>query len=180
MKGKGSNVKGKAGDKKTGIVVNGTEVSTSASTNTTKKGPPPPLNLKIDTQLAKPPSLPIFNTVEDDVNDRSLDDREDVDMDDPEEEEDEEEDEEPEEEEEGEEPEEEQADEEANDVDEEVVDPDGDEDQEQDGADNDNENEDMEETACQYMFADIQGLHLFYFMSHSYCLIILMLRINGS
>ena len=38
----------------------------------------------------------------------------------------------------------------------------------------------VEDTACQYMFADIQGSHLFYFMSHSYCLIILMLRINGS
>jgi hypothetical protein len=39
----------------------------------------------------------------------------------------------------------------------------------------------VEDTACQYMFADIQGSHFFYFMSHSYCLlIILTLRINGS
>ena len=131
IKSKGGNIKGKAGDKDTSVIANGTEASTQS---TTKKGPPPPLNL---VEIDEPLSLPVV--VEDDVNDRSLDDREDVDMDDPEEEEEEEE-EEPEEEEEAEEPEE-QADEEANEVDEEAVDPEGDDDQEQDGADN----EDMEE-----------------------------------
>ena len=129
MKGRGGNVKGKAGDKNTGVIANGTEALT-------KKGPPPPLNLKIDAQTDGLPSLPVIDTVvEDDINDRSLDD---VDMEDPEEEQEQEEEEE---EEEAEEPEEEQADEEANEGDEEVVDPEGDDDQEQDGADN----EDMEE-----------------------------------
>lgn len=131
MKGK---VKGKIRDKNTGVIANGTEASTGV---TTKKGPPPPLNLKIDAQIDGLPSLPVIDTTaEDDVNDRSLDDR-DVDMDDPEEEEEEEE---LEEEEEVEEPEEEQADEEANEVDEEVIDPEGDDDQEQDA-----DNDDMEE-----------------------------------
>ena len=139
MKGKS---KGKAGNKNTGVIANGTEASTKVKT---KKGPPPPLNLEIDAQMDELPSLPVIDAavVEDDVNDRSLDDREDVDMDDPEEEQEEEEEEdlEEEEEEDAEDPEEEQADEEANEVDEEVVDPEGDDDQDQDGADND----DMEE-----------------------------------
>jgi hypothetical protein len=134
MKGKS---KGKAREKNTGVIVNGTEASTKM---TTKKGPPPPLNLKIDAQIDE---LPVIDTtVEDDVNDRSLDDREDVDMDDPEEEQEEEEEEEEElEDEEVEDPEEEQADEEANEVDEEVIDPEGDDDQEQDGADNEDNEE---------------------------------------
>ena len=50
-KGKG---KSKNRDKNTGVIANGMEVLTNLMT---KKGPPPPLNLKIDAKIDKLPSL---------------------------------------------------------------------------------------------------------------------------